>query len=582
MEQISIEKLLTMRESEDHVEFKEGKGGNFSYNGSSKRTPKDRRHCILGYVVALCNEGGGLFVLGIKDKPPHDVVGTSQFKDAIGKLESDIYRDKGIRTNVYELFTKDGQRVLVIQIPGRPIGKAYKFEDVPLMRVGDSLLPMDDKTYLSILQEQEPDFSEQICDGATLGDLDKDVINVMRQKYARKQDNPLFLALSDQQVLSDLKLSKGGLLTNAAVLLLGKKDFIESRFPHAKVFIEYRNSNPQINFDRRKQVSGPFFSLLDEVWNSINAVNGSLSLRDGPYVFDIPYYNEAVIREVVLNAFAHRDYRRNSEIVIKVFPNNIEVVNAGGFPQGVSLDNLLTVASTPRNRLIADVLQKVGLVERSGQGIDRIFFYSLAEGKAEPDYSRSDDFSVTVILSADIKDKGFVQFVKTMQNELPQNEGLSVNELRELARIRDGERRDLDKDLCKKLEDRQLVERHGKTRAQFYSLPRRYYEISGKIDEYSALVDWNPNKVFAVIAPFLKKYGKAKIADIRRIVGGQLSDKQLRSILNKLTSEHLITTSGTTNHTVYMLDERCMKNGEILSESLQIGIQTMKEKGILK
>ena len=87
--------------------------------------------------------------------------------NAIGQLESDIYRDTGIRPDVYELYedAPDGsrKRVLVIEVPSRPVGKVFKFEDVPLMRVGEELKPMDDKTYLSIIQEQEPDFSELIC-----------------------------------------------------------------------------------------------------------------------------------------------------------------------------------------------------------------------------------------------------------------------------------------------------------------------------------------------------------------------------------------------------------------------------------
>ena len=55
---LTIAELKLMRESEDHVEFKKGEGGNVSYNGSGKEKPKDRRRCIQGYVVALCNEGG--------------------------------------------------------------------------------------------------------------------------------------------------------------------------------------------------------------------------------------------------------------------------------------------------------------------------------------------------------------------------------------------------------------------------------------------------------------------------------------------------------------------------------------------
>ena len=167
MGKLTIAELKMMRESEDHVEFKKGEHGNVSYNGADKQQPKDRRRCILGYVTALCNERGGHLVIGMEDKHPHKVVGTSQCVNAIGQLESDIYRDTGIRPDVYELYedAPDGsrKRVLVIEVPSRPVGKVFKFEDVPLMRVGEELKPMDDKTYLSIIQEQEPDFSELIC-----------------------------------------------------------------------------------------------------------------------------------------------------------------------------------------------------------------------------------------------------------------------------------------------------------------------------------------------------------------------------------------------------------------------------------
>ena len=122
------------------------------------------------------------------------------------------------------------------------------------------------------------------------------------------------------------------------------------------------------------------------------------------------------------------------------------MVNAGGFPNGVSLENLLTVPSTPRNRLLADVLSKAGIVERSGQGIDKIFFYTLAEGKPKPDYSKSDDFDVTAILSAMVKDAGFAVFIQNIQNTLPDNEKLTVFDIIELCKIRDGEHKNIVKD----------------------------------------------------------------------------------------------------------------------------------------
>ena len=82
MNKFTIQQLQQMRESEDRVEFKAGEGGNVSYDGRGKTNPKDRRRCILGYVIALCNEGGGRLVIGMRDNYPHRVTGTRQAQDA--------------------------------------------------------------------------------------------------------------------------------------------------------------------------------------------------------------------------------------------------------------------------------------------------------------------------------------------------------------------------------------------------------------------------------------------------------------------------------------------------------------------
>ena len=581
MNRITIEQLQKMQETEDHVEFKKGEGGNVSYNGAGKDNPKDRRRCILGYVSALCNEGGGYLVIGMHDCYPHKVIGTKQSENAIGKLESDIYRDLGIRPDIYELYGEQNKRVLVIQIPARPAGKVYKFEDVALMRVGEELKPMDDKTYISIIQEQEPDFSEEICRNTQISDLDEEAIEILKEKYALKQNNPSFRTLSNEQALSDLGLLKEGKVTNAAVLLVGKESVINSLFPQAKVMLEYRNTETQIGFDNRLTFGKPFFKMIDELWYAINLRNGYVPVREGAYIglSSIPFFNEIVIREVLNNAFAHRDYRRNSEIVIKMYPTRLDIINAGGFPRGVTLDNLLTVPSTPRNRLIADVLSKTGLVERSGQGMDKIFLFTLSEGKPTPDYSHSDDFTVTAILSSTVKEVGFALFIQTIQSELPDNEKLSVFDLITLCKIRDGERKISDKCIAKKLEEKKCIEKHGKTNALYYTLHRRYYEMSGKTSEYSMLVDWNPQQLLAVIAPYLQKYGKAKKAELANIIGNHVTDKQLRSFLNQLRSIDFIKTKGERGQMVYMLGDAYYKNADIISKALNIGLNALKNNG---
>ena len=84
----TIEQLKKCRESEDKVEFKRGEHGNVAYDGGTKTKPSDRRRCILGYVVALCNERGGTIVIGMEDRYPHKVVGTRQNENALGDLVS--------------------------------------------------------------------------------------------------------------------------------------------------------------------------------------------------------------------------------------------------------------------------------------------------------------------------------------------------------------------------------------------------------------------------------------------------------------------------------------------------------------
>ena len=74
----NLEDLKRARESEDKVEFKRGERGNISYGGGDRVEPSKRRRCILGYVVAFCNEGGGTLVIGMTDGYPHEVVGTTQ------------------------------------------------------------------------------------------------------------------------------------------------------------------------------------------------------------------------------------------------------------------------------------------------------------------------------------------------------------------------------------------------------------------------------------------------------------------------------------------------------------------------
>ena len=516
------------------------------------------------------------------DSYPHKVIGTKQSEGKIGELESNIYRDTNIRPTIYELYekpeTKQG-RVLVIEVPSRPIGMIFKFEDVALMRVGEELKPMSDEVYLKIIEEKEPDFSQKICREVTLDDLDDEAIKILRHKYSVKQNNPSFLTLPKEQILSDLDLITNDGVTNAAVILLGKKDVLKRVFPQAAVMLEYRNTEGQITFDNRTKYDEPFYIMIEKLWHDIDLRNGKFQVAEGPYIFDIPYFNEEVIREAINNAIAHRDYRRNSETVIKQYPRKLVITNAGGFPVGVTIENLLTVPSTPRNRLLADVLSKTGIVERSGQGIDKIFKNTLSEGKQQPDYSRSDNFHVELALSATITNRAFALFIDSEQQRLPEEQKLSVFEIMALSAILNGNGSDIKKEIIQSLLNRGLIEKRGKTRGTYYILSRNYYEIAGDISDYAKKTEWNTNQAASVIIPHLIKFQKAKMKDFVDLLSGHLTRRQVRVLIDQMVVENILEKKGSGSGTSYSISEEYVKNTALLTKALGIGLEVLKERG---
>jgi len=543
---MTIEQLKRLRESEDKVEFKEGRR-NYPFNGGSHKEQADRRKCFLGYVVALANEGGGMLVLGMADKTPHGVVGTDFGLGNIGALEDETYVRLSIRVHIEELFEKES-RVLVTHVPSRPIGRLMKFEGVALMRTGDSLRNMSDEEMFSILSEQEPDFSARICPNLSLTDLDDLAISKMKDAYALKKGNPSFQTLSSEQVLSDLKLLVNGKLNYAALLLTGKKEAIDRHLPQAKTVWEFRFTEPQIHSNFREVVFDPLFIGIDKIWELVNGKNGNIPVQSGAYIFTIPSFNEVVIREAVLNAITHRDYTIGSDVVIKQYPQKLIINNPGGFPKGVNLDNLVTVSSTPRSRLMAEVLEKTGLVERSGQGVDRIFSLTLSEGKAQPDYLDSDPYQVTLKLSGIVADKTFHIYINQLQNDRAEANRLGVEEIIALHKVKQGLFAQVKAPIIERLEKENLITKSSGS-SNRYALA----------DTYSALAAWEQRignrYLIAELDQILKvMQGKTlKIGELEAKLIQVLNRNQIKYLITKLLEDNIIGTEGAGRGTRYKI-----------------------------
>ncbi len=568
-ERVTIDQLRHLCESEDRVEFKAAKNG-LNYHGSS-----ENRKCILGYVIALCNSGGGRLVLGMEDQLPHKVCGTNQSQRALGDLTSSIHKDTGILTNIYELFedneAKTG-RVVVIEVPTHPVGKVLKFRDVPLVRIGEELITMPDEMMRQILNEQDPDFSSKICDGATYNDIDEWAVEILKRKYAAKQENTSFLSLPSQQVLSDLGLTIDDKVTFAALILVGKQESLQRFLPQAKIILEYRKTESQISYDNRGEYSEPFFKMSDDLWHDINLRNGKIDVQDGLYVFNIPLFNESVIREAINNAIAHRDYHQTGEIFIKQYETSMEIVNPGGFPYGVTVKNIIQATSTPRNRLLADILAKTGIVERSGQGVDKIFRVTLSEGKRPPSYDGSDDFRVELHLSAEIEDPAFAKFINAKQRELSEEEKLTVFEIITLNQIREKQCDELNHKSIDSLLKKRMIEKRGRTKGTHYVLSKEYYEFTDEKGEYSRQAKWNDSQAQQMILAHFTSFPQAKMRDFEAILSEHITRRQIRRIVKQLVESGLLLQKGVGSGTYYMVDPKAPAILRKLISALGIGL----------
>lgn len=537
-----LEGLKNLKESEDHIEFKEAKK-NFNYNGGSHNDPKERRHCLLGYVVALANEGGGRLVFGMADKRPHDIVGTNYEVGNLGNLEDAIYSAMSIRVRIDEEYDDD-KRVVIFNVPSRPIGKMLRYEGVPLMRVGESLREMSDDEMRKILNEQEPDFSAKICEGLTIEDLDTDAIYVMKKRYAEKNGNHSFVTLPDEQVLKDLGLLVDGKLNYAALILVGRSDVIKRLLPQNNVVIEYRKDPASIQYDDRQEFQMPLFIGIDEIWKYLNqpSSNPMRHIDESPYIFDIKIFNKDAVREAVLNAVAHRSMLIQSDVVIKQSPNELTITNAGGFPIGVDLSNILTVNSTPRSKTLTEVLQKTGLVERSGQGVDKMFNRCIMESKYLPDFAGTDSYQVSVTFRSEIRSIPFLVFVRRKQEERPINNKLNILELIALYKICFDDSATIDNDVVGKLIKDGLLQR---SRTGKLSLSKEFSEIEHEIRNTTE-IDW-----IGILDDCFKKSLLVSRKQYSEALPDYLSVDQVRYMLSKFESQGLIKREGIGKGTKY-------------------------------
>jgi len=499
---------------------------------SAKRQFDSRE--LRRFCVALANEGGGHLVLGVSNTAPRQVVGTQAWAN-LDELKRQLFQELRRRIEIDELRHPDG-RVLVVTVPSRPVGEPQQDEGAYWMRVGESLVPMSPDQLRRILDEVEPDYSAEVCAEATFADLDQNAVQEFRQRWQARSGSAALQALSDAQLLADAELCVDGGVTNAALILLGTKAGLSKHLAQAEIIFEYRSGEAAGPAQQRVNHRQGFFAVYDQLWETINLRNDLQHFQSGLFLEPISTFNERVVREALLNAVCHRDYRLGGSVFIQQVPRRIELVSPGGLPDGVTLDNILESRSW-RNRRVAETLEKCGLVERSGQGMNLIFERCIRESKPLPDFAGTDEHQVALTLHGEIQDPRFLQYLEQVGAERLATFGTDDFLLLDVLR-RDVPVPDQLKPRLAHLLDEGVIERIGRGRGVRYLLSRALYDRLGEKGVYTRQrgLDRETNK--ALLEQHIRENAEdgSPLRELQQVLPA-LSRGQLQVLLSELRAE---------------------------------------------
>ncbi len=529
---------MTIEELEELIHSKEGE--NLEFKSAQKNFSFEK---LVKYCAALANEGGGKIILGVTDKRPRIIKGSEAFsqpeRTRAGLIEQ-------LRLNIdFSVVKHHKGRILIFHVPAHPIGNPVNYKGVYLQRQGDSLIVMSEDRLRAIFAEAGHDFSADICDGVTMNELDPVAIENFRERWIGKSGNQSLSTLSKEQLLNDAEAMVEGKLTYAALILFGTRKALGQYLSQAEVIFEYRASEASGPAEQRKEFRQGFFSYYDELWNLINLRNDLQHFQSGLFVFDIPTFSERVVREAVLNAVSHRDYQIGGSVFIRQYPRRLVLESPGGFPIGITEQNILD-RQLPRNRRIADIFAKCGLVERSGQGMNLMFELSIQDSKPTPDFAGTDQYQVVLKLNGEVQDHRFLQFLERVGQETLRHFGTADFLLLDYIH-RDCKIPDHLKSRLNLLVERGIVERFGRGRGVKYVLSRRYYKMVGEKGAYTRKkgLDRETNKALLLKHIKENKDTGSRLKELRQVLPG-LSGDQVKKLVAELKKEEKIFNIGAT------------------------------------
>lgn len=513
--------------------------------------------------VCFANGAGGTLLIGIEDDddaPPATQRVDPTLVDRIRKRVAELTVNVQV---LPEMRRHDnGGDYIVLTVP-RSVGVASTSDGRFFLRVGDGCQPVVGDDVLRLANERPSTPWESMTSlGVPVQNVDADKIARWANAIGESDRvKPSVREKSESELLEHYGLSTGGLLTNLGVLLVGStSDRMKLGTAPLVQAIKYDDRGAKVakwTWDDHRL--GPT-ELVDAIWEELPDFRESYELPDGMFRTKVPAFEEAVVRELLVNALVHRPYTQRGDIFLNVHPDRLEVVNPGRLPLGVTPRNILH-ASRRRNDGLARVFHDLKLMEREGSGIDLMFERLLASGRPAPTVKEGTD-SVHVTVPRRVVQPGVIRLLaeadqryQLTQRErivlalLAQTEGLSAAELSERLELPDPAAL---RPWLGRLLELGLIEQTGRTNATRYFVPPALIREAG-LDKRTTLTRVQPHRLRALILEDLERFPGSGRGDIHRRIGKEIHTKTLSRALEALLTEGQIVATGERRWRTYRL-----------------------------
>ena len=371
----TLQQWLTAPAETEHLEFKEAK--------QQFDTTKLMRYC-----VALANERGGHLVLGVSDKLPRQVVGSQAFSSTteLNDIKARIVEKLHIRVDTVELMHPMG-RVLVFDIPSRPVGHPLDFDGAYLMRAGEDLVAMTPDQLRRIFAEGEQDW----CLKPAMAGCDSDkVVQLLdTQSYFDLLNLPypatreaVLERFSGEHLIE--RTGEGWNITNLGALLFAKKldqfDKLTRKAPRVIVYEGTNKLKTKTDKPGNKGYAVGFQGLVEY----INGLVPSNEIIEQALRREVKMFPEIAVRELVANALIHQDLSESgASVMVELYDDRMEISNPGKpfIPPDRFIDEYRS-----RNERLADLMRRLGVCEEKGSGVDKVIQAAEVYQLPAPDF----------------------------------------------------------------------------------------------------------------------------------------------------------------------------------------------------